>query len=129
VPELLAALAAPRRREILRLLWGGEQTAGAVHRAMPDVSFGAVSQHLRVLEAAGLVSRRPEGRFRLYAARREALGPLAGWLEAMWDDALARLKLQAEIEQARRGPRSGRRRPASRQPRGRGPRNRRRRSR
>jgi len=77
---------------------------------MPDVTFGAVSQHLRVLERARLVSWRKDGRFRFYAARREELGPLRSWLESTWDDALARLKLRAELEEARRGPRPGRRR-------------------
>jgi regulatory ArsR family protein len=47
-----------------------------------DVTFGAVSQHLRVLEDAGLVSVRRDGRRRLYQARREQLGPLRAMLEA-----------------------------------------------
>ena len=101
----LDALAAPRRREILSLVWNAERSAGDIARGVPGVSFGAVSQHLRVLESAGLVARREEGRFRFYAARREELGPLAPWLEAMWDDALSRLKLHAESEEKRRGPR------------------------
>jgi DNA-binding transcriptional ArsR family regulator len=103
------ALAAPRRREILRLVWDRERSAGDIHRANPDVSFGAVSQHLRVLEAAGLVARREEGRFRYYAARRKELGFLGKWLESTWDDALTRLKTHAEAEEtsskSRRRPR------------------------
>ena len=55
-PQLLGALHSPRRREILRLCWDGPTTAGAVHEALPDVTFGAVSQHLRVLREAGLVT-------------------------------------------------------------------------
>jgi DNA-binding transcriptional ArsR family regulator len=110
VSAVLPALGSPRRREILRLLWDGERPAGALRRAMPDVTFGAVSQHLRVLEEAGLVSKRKEGRYRLYVARKQELGPLRGWLESTWDDALARLKLRAELEEARRGPRPGRKR-------------------
>jgi DNA-binding transcriptional ArsR family regulator len=110
VSPLLPALGSPRRREILRLLWDRERRAGELHRAMPDVTFGAVSQHLRRLEQAKLVTQRREGRFRFYVARTEELGPLKGWLESTWDDALARLKLRAEIEEARRGPRPGRRR-------------------
>ena len=39
----LAALASPRRREILRLIWRDERAAGEIHAAMPDVTFGAVS--------------------------------------------------------------------------------------
>ena len=101
----LAALAAPRRREILRLVWDTERSAGEVHRSLGDVTFGAVSQHLRILERAGLVRSRRDGRMRYYAARPEELGPLAAWLESMWSSALYRLKLEAELEQSRRGPR------------------------
>jgi len=103
---MLQAVATPRRREILRLVWAGERPAGEIHLALGDVTFGAVSQHLRVLAAAGAISGRREGRRRLYVARQEALGSLAPWLETMWDDALYRLKLQAELDEARRGPRS-----------------------
>lgn len=111
----LAAIASPRRREILRLVWRDERAAGEIHRAMGDVTFGAVSQQLRALTEAGLLESRAQGRQRLYRARREALGPLAAWLEQMWSDALWQLKLHAELEQRRRGPRpkgprSGRRR-------------------
>jgi DNA-binding transcriptional ArsR family regulator len=100
----IEALSAPRRREILRLVWNRERSAGDLHRALGDVTFGAVSQHLRILADSGLLARRSEGRRRLYRARPEALGPLREWLETMWDDALYRLKIRAEMEQARRGP-------------------------
>jgi DNA-binding transcriptional ArsR family regulator len=103
---LLHALGTPRRREILRLLWERERSAGEVHRALGDVTFGAVSQHLRILERAGALRQRRDGRRRFYVARREGVGPLAPWLEALWDDALYLLKLHAELEEARRGPRS-----------------------
>ena len=66
---VLAAIASPRRREILRLLWDHEQPAGAIRNAMPDVTFGAVSLQLRVLSDAGLVSVRAEGRQRFYAVQ------------------------------------------------------------
>jgi DNA-binding transcriptional ArsR family regulator len=102
---VLTVLGAPRRREILRLLRAGERSAGEIHRALPDVTFGAVSQHLRVLADAGLVAVRPEGRARLYRGLPERLGPLRAWLESTWDDALYRLKLAAELEAGRRGPR------------------------
>ena len=101
---VLDAIASPRRREILRLVWGEEQTAGAIHRAMPDVTFGAVSLQLRWLLEAGLVEARSQQRNRFYKARREAFGPVAEVLESMWDDALWKLKLAAELEQTRRGP-------------------------
>lgn len=107
---VLQAVSAPRRREILRLAWARERSAGEIHRALGDVTFGAVSQHLRVLERAGLLAARREGRRRFYVARPEALGPLREWLESTWDAALYRLKLRAELEAARRGPRAVKRR-------------------
>jgi DNA-binding transcriptional ArsR family regulator len=101
---VLDAIASPRRREILRLVWREEQSAGAIHRAMPDVTFGAVSLQLRTLMDAGLVEMRSEQRNRYYRARRDAFGPAAQMLESMWDDALWKLKLAAELEESRRGP-------------------------
>jgi DNA-binding transcriptional ArsR family regulator len=101
---VLDAIASPRRREILRLVWHQEQTAGAIHRAMPDVTFGAVSLQLQLLVKAGLVEARTQQRNRFYLARPAALGPAAEILESMWDDALWKLKLAAELEETRRGP-------------------------
>jgi DNA-binding transcriptional ArsR family regulator len=112
---LLRALNTPRRREILRLVWDQELCAGEIHRAFGDVTFGAVSQHLRVLEEARLVERRSAGRHRYYRARKGELGALGEWLESMWDSALDRLALLSELEAARRGPRARRRRSALRQ--------------
>src|SRR5262245_36602671 len=109
--SVLQALGAPRRREILRLVWEGERTAGEIHRALGDVTFGAVSQHLRRLEQASLLRARRLGRRRLYVARKDEIGALRAWLESTWDDALYRLKLRAELEEARRGPRPARGRP------------------
>lgn len=110
---LLRALNTPRRREILRLVWDGERSAGEIHRSFDDVTFGAVSQHLRVLEEAGLVASRKAGRQRFYRARKAELGALGEWLESMWDSALDRLTLQAELEAARRGPRARRKKTTS----------------
>src|SRR5579862_4401831 len=104
-PDVLSALASPRRCEILRLVWRDELSAGAIHRQMPDVTVGAVSLQLRRLEEAGLVESRGEKQFRYYKARPEQLGPLGEMLERMWSDALWRLKLAAELEESRRGPR------------------------
>lgn len=103
-PEVLDAIASPRRREILRLVWTEEQSAGAIHQAMPDVSFPAVSLQLRSLAEAGLVEVRVQQRHRYYRARRKAFGPVAKILESMWDDSLWKLKLAAELEETRRGP-------------------------
>lgn len=104
-PAILAALASPRRLEILRLVWDHERTAGDIHRAMPDITFGAVSLQLKALAEAGLVEARADKRNRCYRANREKLAPLAAMLEGMWDDALWQLKLAAELEHTRRGPR------------------------
>src|SRR6185295_6678 len=106
----LAAIASPRRREILRLVWDREMTAGAIHQAMPDVTFGAVSLQLRALAEAGLVESRAVHRHRFYRARPERLAPVRESLEQMWGHSLWRLKLAAELEQTRRGPRPRKRR-------------------
>ena len=101
---MLAAIASPRRREILRLVWSEELEAGrhSSRHAGRDVRRG-VAAAARLVDA-GLVESRAEGRHRLYRARREALGPVGRMLEGMWSDALWRLKLQAELLRARRGP-------------------------
>jgi len=93
----LAVVAAPRRREILRLIWDRELSAGDIAAALP-VTFGAVSQHLSVLREAGIVDVRHEGTHRYYRANREQIGPLAAVLEAYWSDALDRLAAEAERE-------------------------------
>ena len=94
------ALEAPRRRELLRQVWDVERGAGELRRAHPEVTFGAISQHLRVLERAGLVEARKLGRRRFYKARQDAVGPLLVWLEATWATGLQRLKLAAEREES-----------------------------
>jgi DNA-binding transcriptional ArsR family regulator len=101
---VLAAVASPRRREILRLLWDDELAAGDIYRAMPDVTFGAISLQLKTLSEAGLVTSRHQGRHRFYRAKREAVGPVGRMLESMWGDALWKLKLHAELVESRRGP-------------------------
>jgi DNA-binding transcriptional ArsR family regulator len=109
---VLATLGSPRRREILRLVWDQERSAGDIHRAMPDVTFGAVSLHLRALTETGLLEMRGERQFRYYRARKEALGPIGQMLETMWDDSLHRLRVAAELEASRRGPRPSARKSA-----------------
>ncbi len=102
---VLALLASPRRLEILRLTWDGERQAGDIRRAMPDVTWGAVSLQIGALVAAGLLDARVTGRERFYRANREKLEPIAALLEQTWNNALWRLKLAAELEATRRGPR------------------------
>src|SRR5256885_1767348 len=92
-------LAEPRRREILRLVWGGERTASEI-AARFDVTFGAVSQHLGVLREAGLVVVRRDGTRRFYRAHREALRPFAPLLEQMWAASLDRLAELAEAAES-----------------------------
>lgn len=87
----------PRRREILRLVWDDERTAGDI-AARFDVTFGAVSQHLGVLRGAGLVEMRRDGTRRFYRANRAALRPFSALLEQMWAGQLDRLAELAEEE-------------------------------
>jgi DNA-binding transcriptional ArsR family regulator len=98
---LFEAVGPPTRREILRLVWSEELAAGAI-AAQVDVSWSAVSQHLRVLRQAGVVTERREGNRRLYRADRKALGPLRRVLEEMWRSDLERLRTAAESEHRRR---------------------------
>ena len=94
----LAVIAEPRRQQILQLVWEEERAAGDI-AANIDVTFGAVSQHLRVLREAGIVNMTKRGRHHYYRANREALGPLAQHLEAMWLDRLRLLKQLVEAEE------------------------------
>jgi DNA-binding transcriptional ArsR family regulator len=93
--DALQVIAEPRRREILRLVWEEEASAGEI-AARFDVSFPAVSQHLAVLREAGFVSVRRDGTRRLYRADRARLGDLAVVLQRLWGDALDELALLAE---------------------------------
>jgi DNA-binding transcriptional ArsR family regulator len=98
--DVVKVIAEPRRREILRLCWRDERSAGDLADAF-DITFGAVSQHLKVLRDARLVTVRRDGTRRFYRADRERLGPLAAYLEQMWAgqlDRLAGLAEAAELE-------------------------------
>jgi DNA-binding transcriptional ArsR family regulator len=97
VEAALRAIAEPRRREILRLVTGRELAAGEIARQF-EVTRPAISQHLRVLEEAGLVSVRRNGTRRLYRARPEGLAELRAFLEDMWDHGLGLLREAAEQE-------------------------------
>ena len=94
----LTVVAEPRRQQILQLVWEEERPAGDI-AANVDVTFGAVSQHLRVLREAGIVTMQKRGRQHFYRANRQALGPLAQHLEAMWLDRLLQLKQLVEAEE------------------------------
>jgi DNA-binding transcriptional ArsR family regulator len=88
---MLEAISNPRRREILRLVWNKELTAGEIAERF-DVSWPAISQNLGVLRKAGLLTERKEANRRYYRADRTAAGPLAQVLEQMWATDLARLQ-------------------------------------
>ncbi len=87
----LKAISNPRRREILRLVWDRELSAGQI-AARFDVSWPAVSQNLNVLRRAGLLFERRDGARRLYRADRDALGSLEVVLRDMWEQDIDRLK-------------------------------------
>lgn len=93
----LKAIASPRRRRILRLVWDEERTSRDIASHF-DVSWPAISQNLRVLEDAGLVRVRRDGTTRHYKADRAGLGPLRSVLLRMWEEDLDRLAELAESE-------------------------------
>jgi DNA-binding transcriptional ArsR family regulator len=99
VDDSLRAMADPTRRAILRLVRDDELRAGEIAHYFPAISRPAVSQHLRVLSDAGLVEVRADGNRRLYRWRREGLRDAAAFVQEMWSDGLARLKVAAEQEQ------------------------------
>ncbi|MBW3670948.1 MAG: metalloregulator ArsR/SmtB family transcription factor [Acidobacteria bacterium] len=92
---VLQALADPTRRVILEALRNGPLAVGEIARGLP-VSRPAVSQHLRVLREAGLVSETPVGTRRIYRADPEGLEDLRKYLEEMWGDALESFRRSAE---------------------------------
>src|SRR3989454_1538271 len=95
------AIAEPRRREILRLIWTRELPAGRIASHFA-VTRPAISQHLRVLKEAGLVSERRDGTRRLYRARPDTVAEVRRFLGAFWDEGLHRLKQGAESEERRK---------------------------
>jgi DNA-binding transcriptional ArsR family regulator len=93
----IAALADPTRRKVFERLRKGPSSVVDLARGLP-VSRPAVSQHLKVLKAAGLVADRAEGTRRVYYIDPEGLGPLRAWLDQTWDMAL--VSFQAEIDKS-----------------------------
>ena len=84
---MLDALGDPSRRHLLELLRSGERTVRELTDATP-VSQSAVSQHLRVLRAVGLVDVRPLGTRRLYRVDLDGLSALRAYVDRFWDDVL-----------------------------------------
>jgi DNA-binding transcriptional ArsR family regulator len=91
----LDALGDPTRRRVMELLRTGPRAVGDLAAELP-VSRPAVSQHLRVLKGAGLVTSRPHGTRHLYAIDDAGLAAIRTYLETFWDDALAAFKDAAE---------------------------------
>ncbi|HEX5588642.1 MAG TPA: metalloregulator ArsR/SmtB family transcription factor [Acidimicrobiia bacterium] len=109
----LKALAEPRRREILRLVWIDELPATSIAEHFGDVTRSAISQHLGVLKAADLVSERRDGTRRLYRARQDEMQKLRTFLDDFWTSGLERLRdvaeaAQREIERPDKGATDGR---------------------
>ncbi len=97
----LRAIAEPNRRRILRLVQDTELPAGEI-AAHFDVTRPAISQHLRVLKTAGLLSERRQGTRRLYRARPEGLAEVREFLNEFWEGRLRLLARAAEAEERRR---------------------------
>jgi DNA-binding transcriptional ArsR family regulator len=85
--QVFSVLADPTRRRVFEKLGSGPKSVGAIARGLP-VSRPAVSQHLRALKDAGLVSDRAEGTRRVYSIDPHGLGALRKWLDQFWDAAL-----------------------------------------
>ena len=94
----LAALADPTRRAIFERLAERPQAVGELAHGLP-VSRPAVSQHLQILKAAGLVIDRAAGTRRIYQVDPAGLGALRAWLDGFWAQALERFKADLETDQ------------------------------
>ena len=97
----IAALADPSRQAIVERLRGGPLPVGRIAEGLP-ISRPAVSQHLRVLSDAGLLSVRAEGNRRLYALSPDGVAALRRYLDALWDDAFTAFG-KAAAREARKG--------------------------
>ena len=91
----LDALGDPTRRQVFELLRTGPRSVGELAAELP-VSRPAVSQHLRVLEDAGLVTHRRNGTRHLYQLETAGVAELREWVDGFWNEALTRFKAAAE---------------------------------
>ena len=92
--DALAALGDPTRRAIFECLASGPRAVGQLASELP-VSRPAVSQHLRVLKEAGLVTDRPDGTRRIYQIHRQGVLAIHSYLDQMWGQALASFQAAA----------------------------------
>jgi len=93
----LTALSDPTRRIVFERVLAGPRPVSVIAEGLP-VSRPAVSQHLRVLKEAGLITERRHGTQRLYAANPQALGELRAAIEAMWREALGGMAARIDEE-------------------------------
>ena len=93
--KALAALGDPTRQEVFERLAHGPRSVGEIARGLP-VSRPAVSQHLKVLKAAGLVTDEANGTRRVYRIDPSGLGQIRAWLDQFWQDALAAFQIEVE---------------------------------
>ena len=93
----LAALADPTRRAIFERLAAGPSAVGVLARGLP-VSRPAVSQHLRALKEAGLVTEAAAGNRRIYRIDPRGIAAMREWLEALWSAALDAFKDFADVQ-------------------------------
>jgi DNA-binding transcriptional ArsR family regulator len=93
--EALQALSDPTRRAIFEQLRTGESSVGALADRLP-ISRPAVSQHLKVLKGAGLVTERRDGVRRIYGVELSGLVELRRYLDHFWDGALEAFRVEAE---------------------------------
>jgi DNA-binding transcriptional ArsR family regulator len=91
----VAALGDPTRRAIFESLAAAPKSVGEIASELP-VSRPAVSQHLRVLKDAGLVSDRPDGTRRIYQLRQQGVQAIHRYLDQMWGQAMAAFQAEAE---------------------------------
>jgi DNA-binding transcriptional ArsR family regulator len=96
VDTAFKALAEPKRREILRLVWSEEMPASHIAARFGDITRSAVSQHLGVLREAELILERRDGTRRLYRANHAEMARLRSFLDAYWTESLLRLRDLAE---------------------------------
>lgn len=97
------ALAEPRRREILRLIWSQELPATQIAARFSDVTRSAVSQHLGVLRGANLVQERRDGTRRLYCVNQVEMARLREFLDDYWTGSLGRLRDLSESAERMKG--------------------------
>ena len=107
VDTAFRALAEPRRRQILKLVWTDELPAAQIAAQFDDVTRSAVSQHLGVLREAELIIERRDGVRRLYRANQAQMDRLRQYLDEYWTGSLHRLQHLAESAERQKGTTGG----------------------